>query len=233
MIFDFLSFLIVICCFSYVYLHPLTFKHFLLSKATFCLHFSSTTLSNIRTTTIAILSHILICKKRNTMKNYSILFICLWAFVMHLAIASEQGQENTAKQKAQPQTKQDISPIARLQNKMASESIIHNKYSQTSPTDCDFTELEEKIMLYYENKSGYKITQHQVIPIEKKVSDQSIYYYGFYEVRGSNNGKPFGPMRKLYLISCHKTRDNGWHTDLELWDYTTAEAPRTQDSYFF
>lgn len=169
------------------------------------------------------------------MKYYSIFFVCLWAFVMHLAIAGEQGQESASKQKAQPQpqNKQDISPIARLQSKSASESIIHNKYFQSSPTDCDFTELEEKMMLYYENKAGYKITQHQVIPIEKKVTDQSIYYYGFYEIRGLNNGCPFGPMRKLYLISCKRTRDNGWHTDVELWDYTTAELPRTQDTYFF
>lgn len=167
------------------------------------------------------------------MKYYSIFFVCLWAFVMHLAIAGEQGQESAGKQKPQPQTKQDISPIARLQSKSASESIIHNKYFQSSPTDCDFTELEEKMMLYYENKAGYKITQHQVIPIEKKITDQSIYYYGFYEIRGLNNGCPFGPMRKLYLISCKRTRDNGWHTDVELWDYTTAELPRTQDTYFF
>jgi hypothetical protein len=34
---------------------------------------------------------------------FDLFFIFLWAFVMHLAIAGEQGQESASKQKAQPQ----------------------------------------------------------------------------------------------------------------------------------
>ena len=41
------------------------------------------------------------------------------------------------------------------------------------------------------------------------------------------------PQRKMYLISCKRSRDNTWKVDIELWDYQLAQNPRRQEVYFF
>lgn len=172
------------------------------------------------------------------MKNIILMLICSLTLLAHYAIATEisgNNDDDNAKQKSQPkQQTADIPPIVKLQRNANSESVVCSKYFQSSPTDCDFTELEDKIMQHYEKKPGYHITQHQIIPIDKTVTKQSIYYYGYYEIRGFLNNKVFGPTRKVYLISCKKNNDNSWETDVELWDYvSTATNNSDKDTYFF
>lgn len=168
------------------------------------------------------------------MKNYSLLVIAVFFFfignILSVAIAMQTSANSRTKTSTPPPTK-DIPPIQRP--KQGIERIPHISYFYAQPTECELIEMEDAIIQHYEHKVDYKITEHQIIPIDRKMTDQSIYYYGYYEISGFKNGKKMQPQRKMYLISCKHSRDNTWKVDIELWDYQLTQNPRRQEVYFF
>lgn len=98
---------------------------------------------------------------------------------------------------------------------------------------CELEEIEGAILNYYQEKPGYAILQHKVTPLEKKVTEQLIYYYGYYEVSGTYKGKPLPITKKIYLIAWKKLSNNTWKQSVDVWDYSTATVKQPDHLYFF
>ena len=93
----------------------------------------------------------------------------------------------------------------------------------TAPSECEVAAAEAYLMAFMQAQKGYKIVNHSIKSVEKKVLNDVAYNYGYYEISGTQDGKNWAPQKMAYLILWKKISPERWKMYLDVWDYKETQ----------
>lgn len=159
---------------------------------------------------------------------------CLFSFVLlffvNIGIIAGASSHNGAAESGLPFMVTNEGIIS-AKNAQQGKTNLLTKELVSPPTECEISDAEINLLEYYPSRKGQKITRHKVMPIEKKVSSDFAYNYGYYEISGTEGGRPFGPHKMAYLILWKKLDNQKWKMYLDIWEY--SDSSEAKDLYFF
>jgi ketosteroid isomerase-like protein len=86
------------------------------------------------------------------------------------------------------------------------------------PGNSDLIRGKEAIKKYWTLSPGRTITHHKITAVEIKITGETAYDYGYFEVSGRNNGEAWGLNYGKYLIVWKRGSDGVWKMHLDMWN---------------
>lgn len=164
------------------------------------------------------------------MRHYAFMLLVLNVLSIGICLSAFASRESYAK--SNPLLAKQPKGSTTHQTSTETPELGHTTYSEytSAPSECEITEAEAHLIAFFPLKKGAKIANHRIKSVEKKVLNDVAYNYGYYEVSGTQNGKPWGPQKMAYLILWKKLSPESWKMYLDIWDYQQNEK---QDLYLF